>query len=108
MFRYDGLEMPDRVKNAPEVYPGLELYYQAWMDLHSSRPQGFGPCPIQWNMIREYAVANEFDLDQTAQLHHALDAMDQVYLAWADKKSTKNKKIGEQQKAKPMKRGRRG
>lgn len=58
-----GVAPPEALQNAPELLPGLDLYYEAFFALNSCRGMG-GPIP--WTAIREYAnymgvEADEFD-----------------------------------------------
>lgn len=80
--------LPDRIQNAPSLWPGLELYYGAFMDLMSTREIGFGGIgPIGWDKVQMYAQAMGMDADQTEALHHHINAMDSHYIAHYNKKN---------------------
>lgn len=74
-----GMPIPDAIKNAPRLSVGLELYWEAFFELNTTRPAGWGVHPIPWNSIRDYAEAYEFSDEQTASLFHHIRNMDQVF-----------------------------
>ena len=78
--------LPDRIKNAPELMLGLELYFGAFFDLSSSR-SGLGDGPISFMSVREYAQIYEFSEEQTEDLHYFILEMDKVFLDWKKKKN---------------------
>lgn len=81
--------LPDRIQNAPSLWPGLELYYTAFMDLMSTRQIGFsGIGPIGWDKIQLYARECGMDADQTEALHNHIQAMDSHYMAYYNKKNS--------------------
>ncbi len=82
-----GWDLPEKIANAPSLYPGLELYYVGFMNLMSSRQTGFGPGPLWWTTIQEYCNIQNLDEDQADAMHVHLKAMDLVYLKQAVKKS---------------------
>lgn len=47
--------------DAPELDAGLEFYLHAYVDLSTCRPVGFGPTPLPWTAIRDYAEAYGVD-----------------------------------------------
>ncbi len=72
--------LPEAIANAPDLLPGLELYYVAFMDLSSSRALGMGEGPIGWAVIDQYARSNEFNSEQRDDLFFHLGKMDTAYL----------------------------
>ena len=74
--------LPDAIANAPSLLPGLELYYGAFMELHSDRPYHMGGAgPIPWSSIMRYAeFAGLTDEDDIYLLHVYIRAMDEFYL----------------------------
>lgn len=90
----EGRDLPDRIKFAPSLLPGLDLYYTAFMDLMGSRQIGGmgGIGPVAWDVIQFYAIANGFNGEQTEALHHHVTAMDACYMAHFTKKNTPPKK----------------
>lgn len=80
-----GKEIPDRIKNAPSLEIGLDLYLSAFFDLESDRQIGFGIGPISWSVVNEYTKANQFDDEQRQKLQRYVKAMDSVYLSHVNK-----------------------
>ena len=76
----EGLPLPDRIQNAPDLLPGLELYYLAFMELSDSRSIGMGLGPIPWKVVHDYAQAYGLDSDQTEEMHFHIKEMDAAYL----------------------------
>ena len=68
------------LQNAPELRPGLALYYMAFWDLHRSRASGFGPGMISVKSIMDYAKDANLDQEQTALLKYHVIRMDDAYL----------------------------
>jgi len=85
--------LPDRIKNAPSLLPGLELYYGAFMDLMSTRKIGDmgGIAPIGWDIIQYYGICNDLNADQMEALHYHLREMDGYYISHYNKKNSKSK-----------------
>jgi len=86
MCRRDRLPLPDAIKNAPELYFGLELFFGAFFDLATCR-SGLGDGPISFLSIAEYARLYEFTPEQTEDLHYFLTEMDKVFMEWKRKKN---------------------
>jgi len=82
-----GRPVPDRIANAPELKPGLLLYMQAFFDLDSERSHAFGPTPIPWTSIYQYAKAFELDPEQTEDMFYFIKAMDSANLKRIEEKS---------------------
>lgn len=81
------MPLPDKIKNAPNLLPGLEFYYVAFMDLTSSRPLGFGGVgALSWEVIQSYCSHYRLDDDQTEAMHHHMREMDMAYLEKMRKK----------------------
>lgn len=75
-----GQPLPDRIANAPELKPGLELYMQAFFDLDSDRTHVLAPTPIPWSSVKDYAIAWGFDEEQTEDLFYLIRKMDNKHL----------------------------
>lgn len=75
-----GMPLPKAIENAPELWPGLELYFNAWFELDSTRAIGMGVGPIPWNAIESYCQALELGAEQKAKMHRLVRALDRVYL----------------------------
>jgi len=85
-----GQPLPDRIANAPELQLGLQLYLQAFFDLDSERSHGQGLTSIPWTSIASYAIAFEFDNDQTEDLYFFVRRLDSEHLKkLAAKQATK-------------------
>lgn len=87
-----GNPLPDRIANAPELEEGLEVYFEAYFDLDTERHHGMGLMQIPWSSIQKYAEANQFDEEQTEELHAYIRQMDNANLARLGKK--KGKPVG--------------
>ena len=81
--------------NEEELLPGLALYLLAFYDLCSCRQMGFGAVgPIDYISIRNYAIINEFDEEQTTALHYYMNHMDAAFLKEVNKEPKQSKEIG--------------
>jgi hypothetical protein len=67
-------KFPDFIQNAPELQPGLSLYYVAFWDLNGCRG-GMGG-PIMWTAVEQYALAYDLDQEQREALHYHVRQMD--------------------------------
>lgn len=69
--------LPDAIANAPELFSGLEVYYEAFLELTTCRQVGFGEGPIPWDAIDRYAerhgIADEEDYEDFVDMVRALD-----------------------------------
>ena len=72
--------LPKKIENAPSLMMGLELYWDAFLDLSTCRPTGMGMGPIPWSAIRDYAVTFDFDEDQHEDLYHFIRVMDNAFI----------------------------
>jgi len=82
-----GNPIPDRIVNAPELQIGLQLYLDAFLHLDSERQSGFGPAPIPWSAIKEYAEYLKLDGEQTSDLFFFVRKMDSAHLERLQAKS---------------------
>lgn len=83
------LPLPRRIQDAPELHLGLEIYYDAFFDLHTCRPVGMGLGSIPWSVMKDYALTWGLDEDQMVDLFYYVRAMDKAYLDWVAKKEAK-------------------
>lgn len=74
------MPLPKAIENAPELWPGLELYMRAWYDLDSTRSIGLGVGPIPWNATQEYCLSLGLNAEQGEKMHHLVREMDKIYL----------------------------
>jgi hypothetical protein len=79
--------LPNAIANAPQLLPGLELYYNAFMDLTSCRQMGFGEGPISWLSVAEYCAVHSIEGDQREELFYHIREMDTAYLELRAKQS---------------------
>jgi len=80
--------LPDSIQNAPALELGLELYWDAFWDLSTCRPSGFGAGPIPWLAIRDYGLTFGFDDEQLEDLFYLVRVMDNAYLEHYKKKES--------------------
>lgn len=73
-------ELPDSLRDAPKLWEGLALYYQAFFDLHSCRQRGEGIGPIDWLAIDRYCERNGIEGEQYEDMHFFIARMDHAYL----------------------------
>ncbi len=74
------------VPEAPELRIGLQLYFQAFLDLDGERMQALFPIP--WTSIKSYATAFELDEEQTEDLFFFDKKMDEAHLSRMAKKAS--------------------
>lgn len=79
--------IPEKIRNAPTLWLGLELYYTGFFMLTASRPVGMGVGAISWSVISDYCLVNEIEGEQRDDFIFLINAMDAEYL----KHVTKNK-----------------
>ena len=77
----EGKDLPERIKNAPELQPGLELYINAFFDLDTERNHGQGLCAIPISAIAGYASIFGFDCEQTEDLLYFIREMDDAHIS---------------------------
>jgi hypothetical protein len=78
--------LPERIKNKPELFFGLALFYNAWYDLDSERDR---PKRITRGMCFSYAVDYDLDEEQSEDLWYHISRMDIEFLEWWKKKQPK-------------------
>lgn len=81
------VRLPQALADAPTLSLGLELYYHAYLELHTTRSWAFGPGPIPWSAVRDYAEAHRFDVEQTEDLLYYVSKMDEAYIKYASEKA---------------------
>jgi len=87
-----GAPLPERIANAPELLPGLQVYLQAFFDLDAERTHALSLTPIPWTSIRAYADAYAFDEEQTEDLLYLVRKMDDAHLKRLSKKNNTGSK----------------
>lgn len=86
-------ELPERIKNKPNLYFGLALFLNAWFDLDSERER---PKRITRGMCFSYAEDYDLDYEQSEDLWYHIAQMDIEFLAWWKKKQPKPRTKGRQ------------
>lgn len=76
----EGLPLPEKIKNAPEVETGLDLYIQGFFDLNTSRTIGMEEGPIPWSAIDGYCNSLELEDDQREDMFFFIRKLDSAYL----------------------------
>lgn len=75
------LPIPEKIANAPELLPGLELYFEGFKALTSCRNAAYmSEGPIPWTAMRDYCTEYGFDGEQREYFYHLIAVMDLVYL----------------------------
>lgn len=96
----ENIPVPKKIRDAPELQMGLQLYWIAFTDLNSCRQIGYSVAPIPWTAIREYAVANGFDEEQEEDLIYLMGCMDREYIKFTNRKSDVTSKTSRKTKQK--------
>ncbi len=86
-----GLPLPKAVLEAQQVHEGLELYWEAFLDLSTCRG-GMGDGPIPWNRAADYADRLEMDDEDFDEFWFFLTRMDECWLEFQDRKRKTGKK----------------
>ena len=81
----DKRPLPEAIANAPQLLPGLDLYYDAFLALSSCRSLGMAEGPIPWTAIRSFADEGGFEGEQRDDLFFHVRSLDRVYLDWRAK-----------------------
>ena len=85
-------QLPEFIRNAPELHLGLELFYTAFFDLTGDRHIGMGPGPIPWSAMVAYASINGLDEGETDDLLYFLRKMDHEYLRYHQRRMEEKSK----------------
>lgn len=84
-------EVPDAIKNAPELYEGLAFYYRAFLDLSTCREIGMAEGPIPWNALDTYASRYGLIGEERERFFTLMRALDGEYLRYREKTRPKGK-----------------
>lgn len=87
----DGIPLPQRIQNAPQMGFGLHFYFAAFLELSSCRQIGYAPGPIPWTAVQEYARTHGLDEEQCEDMHIFVQEMDTVYVSHMSKKASAKK-----------------
>lgn len=75
--------LPEAIKNAPRLHIGLDLFFEAFIDLQGDRG-GMGDGRIPWTAVQTYCMVNDFEPDLAEDCHFYIRAMDDAWLKWAE------------------------
>lgn len=84
--------MPDAVAGAPQMFWGLEAYYDAFVELSTDRQSGMSVGPIPWSSIDRYACRHEIEGEAFEYLVRMVRALDDAFLAHCRKEAPKGDK----------------
>lgn len=90
-----GQRPPSFIEEAPELLPGLEIYFEAFGELSTCRPfigMDGVPGPIPWDKMRDWGRQTGFEAEELEYFLRMLRALDDEYLIWAIKRRNKNDK----------------
>lgn len=76
----EGLPLPDAIQNAPELWPGLAFFLNAFMELTTCRTVGMGEGPISWIVVNTYCEAKGIYGDQRADMLYHIGSLDRTYI----------------------------
>lgn len=86
-FVRDGVPIPDKIQNAPQLNIGLELYYVAFQELNSCRALGMTIGPIPWTAVKTYCDEHGIVSDLREDVFYYITQMDEAYLSYVSKTS---------------------
>lgn len=84
-------EFPEKIKNAPSLYIGLELFFRAWLELGSCRISVMEEGPIPWLAISQYARDYGIVGELYEDLVYYVRVLDNAYLTFKRGKAEKGK-----------------
>lgn len=86
--------LPEAIRNAPELYYGLDLYFRAFIDLNTCRHLGTERGPIPWTALLTYADHINVTGEDKEVFLYLLQKMDDGYLTWSKAERDKKKSQG--------------
>ena len=72
---------PESIQNAPELRPGLGLFYTAFLDLTGCRQLGDAMGPIDWIAIDRYCQRHSIEGEQYEDMHYMISRMDLAFMS---------------------------
>lgn len=82
-----GLPLPDAIKNAPQLFLGLELYFQGFLELNDERQIGMAAGPIPWRALQQYCEVYDIVGDQKEDFFFHIKSLDAEFLRWQGEQS---------------------
>jgi hypothetical protein len=96
MARRQKKPVPMRIQNAPDLAPGLELYYDAFGRLTTSRQLGSGAIgPIPYAAISTYCKDEGIHGDLRADVFYHVEHLDRAYMMWQTDRAAYEAKVEE-------------
>lgn len=77
-----GTPFPKWIREAPELLPGLEYFYQCFFEIAGDRPVGMGVGPLPYMLLRTYGIAKGESEDELDDFIYLLREMDREYCAY--------------------------
>jgi len=65
------------LENRPEI-DGVEWLWNAYIELSTCRPVGFGFAPIPWTAIQLYIAVNKLNGEDEELLNHCISTLDGI------------------------------
>ena len=65
----------------PDMPPGWDWIWEAWIDLSSCRMVGFGVGPIPWTAMKAWADDKNLNCIERQDLYHLIPSADAIFLA---------------------------
>ncbi len=87
---HDGLPLPEKIKNAPQLGFGLNIFYDAYFNLETCRLNGMSMGRIPWTAVQNYCESKGFTEEQTASAQLYIKMMDTEYIKFSDSKNGKS------------------
>lgn len=92
--------IPRVIQEAPELEPGLALYYNAFTSVTSCRAAGgMGIGPIMWTAKRDYCDEYGIFGWQREYLYDLVSRMDGAYLKYISNKNEEKAKLNKQRRS---------
>jgi hypothetical protein len=82
--------LPERIAKAPQLWLGLELFYQSFLELNDERQLGYGEGPIPWRAMSEFCTAHEIEGEQRDDFFYHIKQLDTAYLKFRTKQREKD------------------
>lgn len=73
----------------PVITLSLAWLWEGFWVLSRKRPRGFGGQPLQYSEIEAYCRVEELSVADSRTLVYVVNALDDVWMKWADKESEK-------------------
>lgn len=89
------------IDNRPSLYADLQLIWNAFIDLHGSRPSGFGPTAIPTSEVLSWLDLQGIrDRETRIEYYELIRVLDNCWLKWAGKENEKKDKAKNKKKKK--------